>query len=360
MQKALGLAAQALFVSQPNPRVGCCIVSSDGVLLGHGYTQKAGLAHAEVMALADAARQQHDVRGATAYVTLEPCSHHGKTGPCCDALAQAGIAKVVAATLDPNPLVAGNGFLKLQAAGVAIEVGVCAQEAHEINVGFMSRMQRQKPWVRLKMAASIDGCSALPNGKSQWITSAAARADGHAWRARACAILTGVGTVLADDPHLTAREVHTPRQPHVVIVDSHLQTPVTANLFNAARSVWIYTAQATDSQRALALTAAGAMVISMPNDQGQVHLPTMVHDLAQREVNELHVEAGATLNGALLRDGLVDECVIYLAPQLLGIGRGIAQLGPLEDLTQGHALHFVSTEMLGPDLRIVARTAKPT
>lgn len=356
MQKALGLAAQALFVSQPNPRVGCCIVSSDGVLLGQGHTQKAGLAHAEVMALADAAAQQHDVRGATAYVTLEPCSHQGKTGPCCDALALAGIAKVVAATLDPNPLVAGNGFRKLQAAGVAVEVGVCEQEAREINIGFMSRMQRQKPWVRLKIAASLDGCTALFNGKSQWITSAAARADGHVWRARACAILTGVGTVLADDPHLTVREVSTPRQPHVVIVDSHLQTPPTAKLFNAARAVWIYTALAADSERALALIKAGATVIAMPNDRGQVHLQNMVHDLAQREVNELHVEAGASLNGALLNDGLVDECVVYLAPQFLGAGRGIAQLSPFEELTQGYSLHFLSTEMVGPDLRIVART----
>ena len=236
MNQALGLAAQALFLSNPNPRVGCVLVAPDGRVIGQGSTQQAGGPHAEIMALRDAAAAGQDVRGATAYVTLEPCAHQGRTGPCCDALVAAGIAKVVASIADPNPLVAGQGFARLRTAGIKVEVGPGSAESRELNIGFFSRMIRGTPWVRLKSAASLDGTTALLNGASQWITSPAARADGHAWRARACAVLTGIGTVLDDNPRLDVREVPTPRQPHVVVVDSQLQTPLDAQLFIAGRA----------------------------------------------------------------------------------------------------------------------------
>lgn len=354
MNKALGLAAQALFVSNPNPRVGCVLVAPDGREIGSGHTQQAGGAHAEVMALRSALEAGHSTQGATAYVTLEPCAHQGRTGPCCDALVTAGIGKVVASLTDPNPLVAGQGFARLRAAGVAVEVGPGANESRELNIGFFSRMVRGTPWVRLKAAASLDGATALPNGTSQWITSPIARADGHAWRARACAVLTGIGTVLDDNPRLDVREVPTPRQPHVVVVDSQLQTPPDARLLMAGRACYIYAAIQNDEKRA-ALEARGATVICLPNAHGKVDLAAMLRDLASRGVNELHVEAGHKLNGSLLREGLVDEMLIYMAPMLLGPGLGLAQVGPFETLAQGPKLEFMSVEQLGPDLRIVAR-----
>ena len=356
MNQALGLAAQALFLSNPNPRVGCVLVAPDGRVIGQGFTQQAGGPHAEVMALRDAAAAGCDVRGATAYVTLEPCAHQGRTGPCCDALAAAGIGKVVAAIADPNPLVSGQGFARLRAAGVTVEVGLGAAESRELNIGFFSRMVRGTPWVRMKAAASLDGTTALGNGASQWITSPAARADGHAWRARACAVLTGIGTVLEDDPRLDVREVDTPRQPHMVIVDSQLQTPPGARLFIAGRACYIYAAAQNDEKSA-ALQARGATVIHLPNPQGKVDLAAMLRDLASRGVNELHVEAGSKLNGSFVREGLVDEMLVYLAPTLLGPGFGLAQWGPLDSLAQGLALSFTSAERVGPDLRIVARVA---
>lgn len=354
MSKALGLAAQALFVSNPNPRVGCVLVAPDGREIGSGHTQQAGGPHAEVMALRSAQEAGHSTRGATAYVTLEPCAHQGRTGPCCDALVAAGIGKVVASLTDPNPLVAGQGFARLRAAGVAVEVGPGAAESRELNIGFFSRMVRGIPWVRMKAATSLDGATALPNGTSQWITSPTARADGHAWRARACAVLTGIGTVLDDNPRLDVREVPTPRQPHVVVVDSQLQTPPDARLFMAGRACYIYAAIQNDEKKA-ALEASGATVICLPNAQGKVDLAAMLRDLAARGVNELHVEAGHKLNGSLLREGLVDELLIYMAPMLLGPGLGLAQVGPFEALAQGLKLDFMSVERLGPDLRIVAR-----
>ena len=352
--QALGLAAQALFLSNPNPRVGCVITAPDGQVLGQGFTQQAGGPHAEVMALRDAAAKGHDVGGATAYVTLEPCSHHGRTGPCCDALAQAGIAKVVASIADPNPLVAGRGFERLRAAGVEVVVGPGAAESRELNIGFFSRMVRGTPWVRLKLAASLDGTTALSNGASQWITSRTARADGHAWRARACAVLTGIGTVLDDNPRLDVRDVPTPRQPHVVVVDSQLQTPLDAQLFIAGRACYIYAASQNDEKKA-ALEARGATVVYLPNPQGKVDLQAMLRDLAQRGVNELHVEAGNKLNGSLVREGLVDEMLVYLAPTLLGPGLGMANVGPLDTLAQGLVMDFTSVDLMGPDIRIVAR-----
>ncbi|WP_460483300.1 bifunctional diaminohydroxyphosphoribosylaminopyrimidine deaminase/5-amino-6-(5-phosphoribosylamino)uracil reductase RibD [Comamonas humi] len=353
MDLALATARQALFITSPNPRVGCVIAAPGGQVLGVGHTQQAGGPHAEIMAMRDAAARGHDVRGATAYVTLEPCSHQGRTGPCCDALAAAGVARVVASLADPNPLVAGNGFARLRAAGIEVEVGPGAAEAREINLGFFSRMVRRQPWVRLKAAMSLDGGTALPDGSSQWITSEAARADGHQWRARACAILTGVGTVLADDPALDVRYVDTPRQPRLVVLDSQLRTPPTAQLFAAKRQVLIYCATAPAQQRA-ALEAAGAQVVEMPDAQGRVDLPSLLHDLAAREVNELHVEAGGQLNGALLAGNLVDECLLYLAPKLLGQAQTAFNGLNLPRLSDAAALELRHIDTVGPDIRIQA------
>ncbi|WP_196869150.1 bifunctional diaminohydroxyphosphoribosylaminopyrimidine deaminase/5-amino-6-(5-phosphoribosylamino)uracil reductase RibD [Polaromonas sp. CG_9.11] len=353
---ALNLAQSARLVTSPNPLVGCLLVSPDDIIFGRGHTQAAGGPHAEIMALRDAAAQGHSVEGATAYVTLEPCSHHGRTGPCCDALIAAGIKKVVASIADPNPLVSGQGFARLRAAGIEVEVGPGAAESRELNIGFFSRMIRKTPWVRLKMAASLDGTTALSNGQSQWITSPEARADGHVWRARACAVLTGIGTVLEDNPRLDVREVATPRQPHIVVVDSRLQTPLDAHLFIADRTCIIYAAVSNDAKKA-ALEARGATVVMLPDANGKVDLAAMMKDLGAREINELHVEAGSKLNGSLIRAGLVDEFLLYLAPKLLGPGQGMAAFGPLESLADAVALQFQSVDRVGADLRIVARVA---
>lgn len=358
MQQALAQAAQALFLSNPNPRVGCVIVAPDGhTVLGAGHTQQAGGPHAEVMALRDAAARANDVHGATAYVTLEPCAHQGRTGPCCDALVAAGIGRVVASLEDPNPLVAGQGFARLRAAGVAVEIGPGADAARELNTGFFSRMVRGTPWVRMKAAASLDGTTALANGESQWITSPQARADGHAWRAQACAVLTGIGTVLQDNPRLDVRDIATPRQPHVVIVDSRLQTPLDAKLFLPGRNCFIYTAS-DSAAKTQALQALGATVVHLPNAQGKVDLAAMLRDLGGRGINELHVEAGFQLNGSLMREGLVDELLLYLAPKLLGSGRGICHIGPLAALADGPELAFHDVTPVGPDIRIRARLAR--
>ncbi|MDZ7866658.1 bifunctional diaminohydroxyphosphoribosylaminopyrimidine deaminase/5-amino-6-(5-phosphoribosylamino)uracil reductase RibD [Acidovorax sp.] len=353
--QALELATQALCLSNPNPRVGCVITTPDGRFLGQGFTQQAGGPHAEVMALRDAAARGNEVHGATAFVTLEPCSHQGRTGPCCDALIGAGIGKVVASLADPNPLVSGQGFARLRAAGVEVVVGPGAEESRELNIGFFSRMLRGTPWVRLKTAASLDGTTALSNGQSQWITSPAARADGHAWRARACAVLTGIGTVLDDDPRLDVREVATQRQPHLVIVDSQLQTPLQARLFSIPnRTCLVYTASG-DPEKTAALEGRGATVVHLPNPQGKVDLGAMLQDLGRRAINELHVEAGHKLNGSFLREGVVDELLLYLAPRLLGPGLGMAQTAALQALADGTALEYVSVDRIGPDLRVVAR-----
>lgn len=342
------------------------MVSQEGEIAGQGHTQYAGGPHAEIMALRDAQVQGKSVVGATAYVTLEPCSHHGRTGPCCDALIAAGIKKVVASIADPNPLVSGQGFARLRAAGVEVEVlptdDPLAIESRELNIGFFSRMIRKTPWVRMKVAASLDGKTALHNGVSQWITSPEARTDGHAWRARACAILTGIGTVLQDRPRLDVRLVETTRQPHLVIVDSDLQTPTDAPLFIAGRAVFIYAASQNDIKKT-ALEAAGATVIYLPgiradgSPTGKVDLAAMLRDLGKREINELHVEAGHKLNGSLIREGLVDEFLVYLAPKLIGQGACMADFGPLTDLANALPLQFKSTTMVGPDLRILARVS---
>ena len=351
---ALRLAFEGLHRTSPNPRVGCVIVAPSGIIVGQGSTQRAGGPHAEIMALRDARERGHSVVGGTAYVTLEPCSHHGRTGPCCDALVDVGIGKVVASIADPNPLVSGKGFARLRAAGLQVEVGPGADESRELNLGFFSRMVRKTPWVRMKVAASLDGATALPSGASQWITGPAARADGHAWRARACAVLTGIGTVLADNPRLDVREVQTDRQPALVLVDSALQVPLDASLFIADRAVYIYAATENHCKKR-ALEARGAIVICMPDGRGKVDLAAMVRDLGRREINELHIEAGYKLNGSLVREGLVDELLVYLAPKLLGEGRGMLQWGPLTELSQALTLDFKALDRVGPDVRLVAR-----
>ena len=354
--RALALARRGVGHTEPNPRVGCVLVSADGSrVLGEGHTQPAGQAHAEIMALRDAAARGEDPRGATAYVTLEPCAHHGRTGPCCDALIAAGVARVVASLPDPNPLVGGQGFARLRAAGIAVELGPGAAEARELNIGFLSRMVRKRPWVRMKIAASLDGQTALANGASQWITGDAARADGHAWRARAGAVLTGIGTVLEDDPRLDVRLAPVGRQPPLVVVDSRLQTPPAAALFAVPdRPVWIYAAE-SHAQAQAALEARGATVTQQGGPGGKVDLAALLADLAARGVNELHVEAGFKLNGSLLREGLVDEFLVYLAPRLLGPGQGMVNIGPLQDLAGAVPLEFGAVERVGADLRILAR-----
>lgn len=358
--EALALAEGSIGLTDPNPRVGCVIGHEDGRVLGRGATQRAGEAHAEVMALRDAAAAGHDLRGATAWVTLEPCAHHGRTPPCCDALVAAGIARVVVALGDPFPQVAGAGIARLRAAGV--QVGMAdddiATAARELNIGFLSRVQRGRPWVRLKIAASLDGRTALANGASQWITGPEARADGHAWRRRAGCVLTGIGTVLDDDPRLDVRLVPTALQPMRAVLDSRLRTPPGARLLAAPGRALVYTAS-DDEPAAMALRAAGAEVRRHAGPQGGVDLPAVLADLAGLGVNELHVEAGARLNGALLSAGLVDELLVYSAPLLLGEGRGMAALGPFETLAQGLRWRYVDVQPLGADLRSRLRVAGP-
>ena len=358
MREALSLAEFAIGLSEPNPRVGCVITAPDGRVIGRGHTQHAGGPHAEVMALRDLRERGESTQGATVHVTLEPCSHHGRTPPCCDALIEAGVARVVFALEDPNPLVAGQGAARLRAAGIVVESGPFADESRELNIGFFSRMQRGRPWVRMKAAVSLDGRTALNNGASQWITGAAARADGHAWRRRAGAVLTGVGTVLDDNPRLDVRLVETAHQPLRVIVDSRLETPPVARILDAPGQVLIYCAQPEPTRQA-ALIERGAEISVVAGPTGKVDLPTMLADLARRGVNELHVEAGHRLNGSFVREGLVDEFLVYVAPKLLGIGRELAAFGPLERLDESLALRFHSVTPIDGDLRILARPAAP-
>ena len=354
MNHALALAKQALFITTPNPRVGCVITSSRGDVLGEGHTQAAGLAHAEIMALRDAQARGHAVQGATVYVTLEPCAHHGRTGPCCDSLIDAGIAKVVASVQDPHPQVAGLGFARLRAAGIQVDVGLGAQEAKELNIGFFKRMEHGTPWLRMKSAQSLDGQTALFNGQSQWITAEAARLDGHHWRARACAVLTGIGTVLQDNPLLNVRGVTTPRQPHLLIVDSRLQTPLDARLWDTSRHVVIYHAE-HDTSKEDALKAQGAELVYLPGAGSKVDLSAMLDHMGQRAYNEVHIEAGHKLNGSLLSAGLVDELLIYIAPVLLGAGQPMAALPLLEKIDLAKSWTFTDHTLVGADLRVLVR-----
>jgi diaminohydroxyphosphoribosylaminopyrimidine deaminase/5-amino-6-(5-phosphoribosylamino)uracil reductase len=358
MRRALERAHDALYRTDPNPRVGCVLVK-DGVVIGEGATQAPGGPHAEVEALADAKARGFDARGATAYVTLEPCSHFGRTPPCADALVAAGLARVVAAMEDPNPLVTGRGFERLRAVGIAVESGVMADEAREINIGFVSRMTRLRPWVRMKLAASLDAQSALANGQSQWITSEAARRDGHAWRARASALLTGIGTVRQDDPRLDVRGLDTPRQPWRVLVDSRFEVPITARIVrNVVEGKRLLVVGAVaDASKQEALADAGCETLLLPNAEGKVDLPALVDELGRRDVNELHVEAGGKLNGSLIRAGCVDEVLAYLAPCLLGPGQPMIALPAIADLDSRIALTYHDVARVGCDLRIRARFA---
>jgi diaminohydroxyphosphoribosylaminopyrimidine deaminase / 5-amino-6-(5-phosphoribosylamino)uracil reductase len=351
---ALALAASAVGASEPNPRVGCVLVAIDGKTVGAGRTQRVGSAHAEVVALRAAGARAH---GATAYVTLEPCSHHGRTPPCCDALIAAGVAKVVVAIEDPNPLVAGRGIARLRAAGIEVEVvgGEWGAASRELNIGFFSRMLRGKPWVRMKVAASLDGRTALADGTSQWITGEAARADGHAWRKRAGAVLTGIGTVRDDDPRLHVRLVSTEIQPLRVVVDSRLEISATARVLQPPGRALVYTTS-SEAARVAALTSDHVEVASLPADaNGKTDLAAMLADLARRGINELHVEAGEKLNASLLRAGLVDELLLYVAPRLMGEGRAIAALGALGSLAESLAFEFIDVERVGADLRLRLR-----
>lgn len=353
MAQALRLAERGLYGTSPNPRVGCVLVRA-GDVVGTGWHRCAGEPHAEVHALREAGEA---ARGATAYVTLEPCSHHGRTPPCAEALVEARVARVVVAAQDPNPQVAGEGIARLRAAGIAVESGLMETAARELNAGFFARMTRGMPWVRSKIAMSLDGRTALGNGKSQWITGDAARRDVQRWRARSCAVLTGINTVLADDARLNVRGIETPRQPLRVVLDSQLRIPLEARVLIGGGAL-IYTAM-RDAEKSAALEQAGASVCVLPDGKGQVDLPATLRDLAQRGCNEVLVEAGSILNGALLRTGLVDELLLYVAPQLLGdAARGMAQLGELTSLDQRVNLKWQDMRQVGEDLRILAKVEK--
>lgn len=344
MRRALALAEKGMFSATPNPRVGCVLARGERIV-GEGWHEKAGAPHAEANALAAAGTA---ARGATAYLNLEPCAHHGRTPPCADALVAAGVARVVVAMRDPNPE-AGGGGAKLAAAGVRFEHGLLENDARELNIGFVSRLTRGRPWVRMKLAATLDGRTALANGESQWITGAEARKDGQRWRARACAVLTGIGTVKADDPRLTVREVETPRQPLRVVVDSRLETPPGAKILQGGNTLIFFGDTRNEPPQ-------GAEAIAMPNAQGKVDLAAMLRELARRGVNELHVEAGFKLNGSFAREGCVDEMLVYLAPAFLGdTAQGMLDLAQATSLDQRLRVTLRSVERVGEDLRIVAR-----
>ncbi len=343
MRRALTLAEKGLYTATPNPRVGCVLTQGERIV-GEGWHEKAGAPHAEANALVQASAA---AKGATAYVSLEPCNHHGKTPPCADALIRAGVVRVVAAMRDPNPQ-SKKGGEALAAAGIRFEHGLMEEEARELNIGFVSRMARGRPWVRMKIAATLDGRTALANGKSQWITGSEARKDGHHWRARACAIATGGGTVKADNPRLTVREFETTRQPLRVVIDSHVETPPQARILQGEK-VLLFAAVAGK-------TLPNAEIVVMPNAGGKVDLKKMLGELGRRGVNELHVEGGFKLNGSLVREGCVDEFLIYMNPSLLGdSAQGMVNLAEITALDQRVALKLRSVERIGDDLRIIAR-----
>jgi diaminohydroxyphosphoribosylaminopyrimidine deaminase/5-amino-6-(5-phosphoribosylamino)uracil reductase len=353
MRRALALAQTVMYSTAPNPRVGCVIVR-DGRVLGEGATQPPGGPHAEVCALRDAQARGESVAGATVYVTLEPCSHFGRTPPCVDALLAAAPARVVVAIGDPNPLVNGKGLARLREAGIAVTTGICREEALALNAGFISRMSRGLPWAWLKMATSLDGRSALHNGLSQWITGPEARADGHHWRARSCVVLTGIGTVLKDDPQLTVRSVQTPRQPRRAVVDGRFEIPEDARLFDGGEVI-VFTARA-DAAKQARLEARNVRVVALPDETpDRVDLPAMMRWLAAQQFNEVHVEAGAGLSGALVAAGCIDELLIYMAPMLLGDAAGVVKLPMLERLDAAPRYEFIEAERVAADLRVRAR-----
>lgn len=356
MAQALALAERGLYGTTPNPRVGCVLVR-DGAVLAEGWHARAGGPHAEAAAIAEASARGLSLRGATAYVTLEPCNHQGRTPPCARALIEAGVARVVIAMADPNPTASG-GMQALREAGITVECGLLQAEAEALNPGFIARVTRQRPWVRMKIAASLDGRTALVDGRSQWITGAAARQDGHQWRARACAILTGIGTVRDDDPQLNVRDVDTTRQPLRVVIDSRLETPLSARILQGSKTLLL--SAIDDPAREAAYAVRGVEVERVPsNAQGKTDLPLVLETLARRGINELHVEAGAKLNGSLLREGCVDELLIYLAPSVIGdTGLGMFALPPLAELAAQQRLQFTDVRQIGDDLRILARVLR--
>ena len=353
MAHALRLAKYGLYTTDPNPRVGCVIVR-DSRIVGEGWHRRAGEPHAEVHALAAAGQQ---ARGATAYVSLEPCCHHGRTPPCSEALVRAGIARVVAAMPDPNPRVGSRGVAELERAGIRVDIGLLQAEAERLNPGFISRMARGRPYLRVKLAASLDGRTALANGESKWITGVDARADVQRLRARSSAILTGIGTVLADDPSLTVRDLDIGRQPLRVVVDARLGMRPDARMLSLSGKTLVATAVA-DAGQAAALRRAGAEVIVVRANVDRVDLPGLMRILAEREVNEILVEAGATLCGSLLQAGLIDELVVYLAPHLLGsTARGLFEIPGLDSMQDRIALDIQDVRAIGRDWRITARLA---
>lgn len=354
MTIALNEAKKALFISNPNPRVGCVLVK-DGQIIGLGHTQIAGGPHAEISALMDAQKNGHATQGATAYVTLEPCCHHGKTPPCTDALIKAGITKMIAAMEDPNPLVAGQGLKALKDQGIEVRCGLFEKEAADINPGFIKRMQTGLPWVRMKIAASLDGVTALADGQSQWITGEAARLDGHRWRAQACAILTGIGTLAKDDPQLTVRGIETTRQPLRVLVDSKLEVSLNAKILEGGNTLVVCANpdEAHYERMHRELRARAVSLIKLPNPFGKVDLPGLFRFLAEHyQTNEVHIEAGHQLNGSLLKEGCVDELLLYLAPCFLGSGMGMARIGPLNHLDERFNWEAIDQELVGNDLRL--------
>ncbi len=365
MLQALQLAAQGLYTTEPNPRVGCLLVKDERVI-GKGWHQCAGQPHAEIEALIHC---DEDTEGATAYVTLEPCAHHGRTPPCCDALIEAKLARVVVACIDPNPQVAGGGIERMRDAGIEVDVGLFADKSQALNCGFFSRMSRGRPFVRLKMAASLDGRTALSSGESQWITSEQARQDVQHWRARAGCILTGVGTVLADDPRMTVRLSQAQMeseeygnvagllmqrpQPVLAVVDSDLRTPRTARIFERSGGVLIY------SNKNKVLSDKCEVVYHLSSSEsGQISLDGVLRDLATREVNEVHVEGGAELAGSLLREGLLDELIIYIAPHLLGAdARSLFAFTGIDNMEKRPEFVFTEVTQIGPDIRLTLRPA---
>ncbi len=355
MAQALHLAERGLFTTTPNPRVGCVLVK-DGVVVGEGWHERAGNPHAEPLALRAAGDK---ARAATAYVTLEPCAHFGRTPPCADALVAAGVARVVVAMQDPNPLVAGQGIAKLRAAGIEVECGLMEIEARALNIGFVTRMTHGLPWVRSKIAMSLDGRTALTNGVSQWITGEAARRDVHVWRARSCAVMTGIDTVLEDDAQLSVRYVATARQPLRVVLDSHLRISPDAKLFQGGQVLVV--AATVNTEKARALEEVGAKVVVFADESGRVDLLATLRHLASIGCNEVLVEAGGTLNGALLKAGLADELVLYFAPQLLGdMARGMAQLGELCSLDERVEVEWQDVRHVGKDLRVLVSLCNPS
>lgn len=371
LRQALELAAGVIGLTDPNPRVGCVIGRPDGTVLAMGATQAAGGPHAEAVALAEARRLGLNLTGATAWVTLEPCAHHGRTPPCCDALVEAGIARVVAALEDPFPAVSGRGLARLRAAGVEVTVaaGDIAREARDINIGFLSRVLRGRPWCRIKSACSLDGRTALPNGRSQWITGTEARRDAHAWRRRASVVLTGVGTVLADDPQMDVRLVETPRQPQRAILDSRLRTPAEARLLDRPGTLIYHAAmdmaEPGTAGRAHALVSRGASLVAIEATPSTASpglpLERVLADLTRRQTNELHVEAGAALTGSWIDAGCADELLVYMAPLLLGAGAPIARTGDLTSVPEGRGWRWLDTQPVGEDLRLrlVAQASDP-